>query len=347
MKKVTKSIVSIIVVAALGAGGYLYWQHQKLFPSTDDAYIQAHVVNIAPQINGEISSVSVKDQEHINKGQLLFTIDPTPYQLSYNKAKAQYQLTQEKIKAAEMAVNSAQALVSQREAELKNVERDTHRVLIMVRKKYLAQSDGDDAVKNLRVSKAALLAAKSQLAQAEQQRGKLGPKNAQLLTAKAAVATAKLNLAYTKVYAPSSGYISNFDLRRGAEVSAYQPLFAIVEDNTIWAEANFKETDMARVKPGQKATIKVDMYPGKVFTGKVDSISNSSGSTFSLLPPENASGNWVKVTQRFPIKVIIAEKSQRYPLRMGASCKVVIDTKPLPTLPSRTKEEGSNPASRR
>ncbi len=324
--RVLKITLPLLVIALLVLGGYHYWQHEQRYPNTDDAYIQAYVINIAPRIEGKVNGVFVHNHEHIKKGQLLFTIDPELYQIAVNKAQADLDNTQQMIDANEMAVESAQAVVTQRQAELADTQEQTKRTLLLVKDNYMSHADGDLATKNLRVAKATLQAAKSQLSKAIQQRGVMGSNNAQLRAAQATLAQAKLNLQYAKVTAPASGYIANFDLRVGAVVPAYQSLFALIEDQSWWAEANFKETKLDNLKPGQRAIIKVDMYPGKKFTGIVSSIADGSGSSFSLLPPENASGNWVKVTQRFPVKVLITSPQQNYPLRLGASCEVTIDT---------------------
>ena len=130
----------------------------------------------------------------------------------------------------------------------------------------------------------------------------------------------------THVTAPSDGILSNVTLRPGATVQAGPPLFAIIEANRWWVDANFKETDLARIKVGQPATVYLDMYPGATFDGVVESISAGSGATFSVLPPENATGNWVKVTQRFPVRITITNPPADKPLRVGASASVTIDT---------------------
>lgn len=150
----------------------------------------------------------------------------------------------------------------------------------------------------------------------------------QVKAAEASVETAKLNLNYTSVTAPSSGMIGNLTLRPGMVVTSGVNLFAIVDRSSFWIDANFEETKLKRIRIGQSADIKLDMYPDITFHGTVSSISAANGSTFSLLPPENATGNWVKITQRFTIRILIPvnELTDKYPLRVGASAKVVINT---------------------
>ncbi|ABS77738.1 HlyD family secretion protein [Coxiella burnetii] len=326
IKKFVKVILPLFIIAILSIGGYFYWQHQNRYPSTDDAYIQADVINVASRASGTVSEIDVRNEEHVQKGQLLFTIDPAPFTIELNKAQAQRDATRQKIQAADMAVKSARATVVERKAELTHTRLETKRILTLMKKQFVSRSDGDLAIKNLHVAEAALNAAQNQLEEMIEKRGELGDKNAQLRLAQAAVEKAKLDLQYTRVFAPTSGYIANFNLRHGDVVSAYQPLFALIEDQTWWAQANFKETQLARIHTGEQATIKLDMYPHQIFIGKVVDVNKDSGSSFSLLPPENASGNWVKATQRFPVKVIITQRKSGYPLRLGASSTVTIDT---------------------
>ena len=326
IKKIAKVFLPFLVIATLLISGYFYWRHEERYPSTDNAYIQTNVINIAPQISGTISRVYVYNHQHIQKGQPLFDIDPAPFTIEFIKANAQFDETKQKIRAADMAVRSAKAGVSEKEAELIHARLVTYRMLALMKKQFVSRADGDFAIKNLDVAKAALTAAKNQLQELIEKRGEIDDKNAQLRLAKAVLKKSQLNLEYTHVVAPADGFVANFNLRRGDNVNSYQVLFALIEDKVWWATANFKETQLENIRPGQTATIKIDMYPGQIFPGHVISISEDSGTSFSLLPPENASGNWVKVTQRFPVKIMITDQKPSYPFRLGASSTVTIDT---------------------
>jgi len=195
-----------------------------------------------------------------------------------------------------------------------------------VKKGFYAHASGDDALRAVTVAKEAVIAAQNHLAEAKATLGKTGDQNAQIQMAQALLAQAKLNLQYTQVYSPTDGYLAKFNLQPGQTIAAYEGLFSLVKDHAWWVAANMKETDLMRIRPGQKALIHVDMYPSHVFHGVVKSISSGSGASFSLLPAENASGNWVKVTQRFSVRVMIIDPSEQFPLRVGASCTVTIDT---------------------
>lgn len=332
MKKNLSILSTIVILLLLIAAGYYFWKRQAYFPSTDDAYVQANVINIAPRVPGTITQVPVQNSQHVASGQLLFAIDPEPYQLAVNSAQAQRDNAIQQMKGAIMEVASMQALISEREAELTESQQNYDRIMSLVKKKLYPPSAGDEATRQLNVAKAGMRVSQSQLAEAQQKLGALDEKNPQVQAASATLAKAKLDLQYTRALAPASGSIANLSLRQGDQVSAYQPLFALVEDEHWWVSANFKETQLLRIKLGQRVTLHIDMYPDRIFHGHVDSISSGSGASFSILPPENATGNWVKVTQRFPIKIIIDDLDAHTPLRMGASCAVSVDTQSAPVI---------------
>lgn len=315
-------------------GGYFYLQHKKLYPSTNDAYLHAHVVRITPQVTGLISQVLVQDYQIVHKGDLLFTIDPTPFHIALVRAQANVDLAQQQLAAAQATVQAAEATVREKEAFLAEIKKNTKRTLTLVQRGQLPQANADNAHAALKEAKATLAAARADLEKARRDRGKSGKNNAHLRVARAAVAQAKLDLFYTRVYAPANGRLSEIKIRPGTVVTKDITLFGLVEEREWWVEANFKETDLVRIRPGQPATITVDMYPGKVFQGTVNRLSPASGVAFSLLPPENATGNWVKITQRFPVKIIMKTSPDR-PLRIGASSTVTIDTTSLNSGSSR------------
>ncbi len=329
--KFIRALLWLVVVAVIAGAVAIYINHIKEFPSTDDAYVKAHIVQIAPQINGTVDKIYTQDHANVQKGQLLFVLDSKQEKIAADQARAQLEQAIQNYHANQMAVDSSQAMVSEREAELKQATSHANRVLNLVKKKLYPPDEGDEAQKELSVAQAALVASQKQLQQAKDNLGKPIYQNAAIENARAAVAKANLDLSYTKVTAPATGYIANFTLRAGDQVESYQELFAIVTDSEYWIEANYKETDISRIQPGQNASITLDMYPGIIFHGKVASISSGSGTSFSILPPENASGNWVKVTQRFPVKIeFINLNTKATDLRIGASAKVTIDARNSP-----------------
>jgi membrane fusion protein (multidrug efflux system) len=266
-KKKIKVIVSLVLVVAISITVFCYWRYSQIHPSTDDAYLQANVINIVPQVAGKITELAVNNNQQIKKDQLLFVIDPEPYQLAVNKAQAQLVLAQ------------------------KNAER----ILSLANAGRAPKAEGDEA-------------------------------SAKLAVAKAELAEAELHLRYTRVTAPADGVIANLSLRQGSLVDTQNALFALIETENCWVDANYKENQLTRIRPGQTAEVKIDMYPDLALRGEVESISHGSGAAFSLLPAENATGNWVKVTQRFTVRVKLKPCDARYPLRVGASTIVTIDT---------------------
>jgi membrane fusion protein (multidrug efflux system) len=270
-----------LFILVLIIAGLLYWRHSVYYPSTDDAYVQANIVNIAAQVTGPIKDIYVQDHEFVKQDATLFTIDPAPFQL---------------------ALQTAQAQVAQRQAELRNTQLSTSRTLTLVTKNLASKAEGDAAKMQLEVAKAALVVAQKKLAQAQ------------------------LDLQHTIITAPADGTVTNFNLRAGTMINAGVILFAFIEQAQWWVDANFKETDLQRIKVGQPAEVTIDIYPSHVYKGVVQGVSLGSGAAFSLLPPENATGNWVKVTQRFPVRVNILNPDPKYPLRVGASSTVTINT---------------------
>ncbi|ODN42401.1 HlyD family secretion protein [Piscirickettsia litoralis] len=322
MKKLITTVIAIIAILAAGA----YWYYSRLHPSTDDAYVKAHIVNVASQVSGRADRVLIKNHQHVAKGELLFTIEPRQFKIALQQAEAKLTLEKQSVQSARDNISADQAIVAERRAQLILAEQNAKRTLALVAKGQASISEGDQVRSQLSVAKASLKAAEENLKQARDQLGQLGDMNAQIRQAQADVDQAKLNLSHTKIYAPAAGILDQVSLRPGDTVTALQSQFALIENNEWWVDANFKETDLGRIKAGQHAKIAIDMYPDVEFKGKVASISYGSGASFSLLPPENATGNWVKVTQRFPVKVIfVGDLPKAYPLRVGSSATITVD----------------------
>lgn len=295
----------IPVIAAVPAGGWWYYRYSVVHPSTSDAYVGRHVVHIAAQVSGPIHSVLVHNNQPVTSGDLMLTVDPAPFELAINRAEAQLQQANEELAAADARVNAAQAQVAS-EANADEAERHAHRIETLITKGSAAKDMGDTAQQDKLDAQAALNSAESDLVAAKAARGALGDDNATIKAAKAALGQAQLDLKHTRIVAPADGIVGDFDLRPGSYLTAGNPLFALVESRDPWVDANFKETDLTRIRPGQPASISVDLLPGRNFKGRVEGLSPASGAAFSLLPPENATGNRVKVTQRFAVRTPIS-----------------------------------------
>jgi len=262
------AIVGLVVVVAIGGFGYAYWRYFTLYPSTDNAYVQANIVQIAPLVTGEVTEVDVKEYASVKSGDVLLRIDPAPFDAALKAAEARLSLAQQQASPAPAQSPAAKASIGQ---------------------------------------------------------------------AQAAVDQARLEMDHATIKAPVDGIVGRVLIRPGTIARAGVGLFPIVDNSKWWVDANFKETDLARIEPGQKATVYIDLFPGHEFTGEVEAISPASAAAFSLLPAENATGSWVKVTQRFPVRVSLTLQPNDPTMRLGASAAVTVDT---------TSSKGSNSAAK-
>lgn len=320
-------IALLVLLAATIGGVLLYWRHTEIYPSTDNAYTGADVVRVAPQINGVVIRVYVQDADKVAASDPLFDLDPTLYDAALRNARAQFDAAASAAGTAADALKAAADKLESKRAALEDA-------IGKYREAKDAQKPGEPpseqlnaALKTWHDALQAFNDAESEFAKAQDTKLTVTTPTVQLRSAAAGLDKATHDRVQTHVTAPAGGWVTNASLRPGAIVQAGTPAFAIVEDGDWWVDANFKETDLGRIKAGQKATIRLDMYPGLSLDGVVESISAGSGATFSVLPPENATGNWVKVTQRFPIRIkITSAPNPDKPLRLGSSATVTIDT---------------------
>ena len=323
MKLRTIAIVLLLAVAA-SIGAWRYYDYAARHPGTADAYLGMHLVRIAPQVSGPLEEVRIRNNQAVKAGELLLVIDPAPFELAVHQAEAQLQQAKDALAASQARVAAAKARVAAAQATFNEAQRHTARIRDLAAKGATSRDEGDAAERAELDARDSLAAAKAELTAAQAQRGAAGDANAAVKAAAAALGQARLDLAHTRIPAPAAGIVGNMDLRPGSFVAAGRELFALVETGEVWADANFKETDLPRIRAGQPARVSVDLLPGKTLAGEVESLSPASGSAFSLLPPENATGNWVKVTQRFAVRVRILDPVPG--LRVGASADVTVDT---------------------
>jgi membrane fusion protein, multidrug efflux system len=317
---------AVVVVA-----GVVFYLLGGRYASTDDAYIQAARVQISCNVSGRVSEVDVHDNQAVHAGDVLFRVDPRPFQIAIQDAEA-------RLAGAKLRVQALEAAYRQRQAD-ESAARNTiaYRQDDFNRKKKLAadgitsQAQLDQAAHELDVARQGLIAATQQTASALAELG--GDISAPIESrpavreAQAALDRAKLNYSYTTVRVPLDGVVTKVEqLQVGDYINAVVPLFALVSLQDMWVEANFKETDLAYMRPGQRATFTVDAFPGVKLTGKVQSTSPGTGASFSLLPPENSSGNWVKVVQRLPVRLSIDRGATDLPLAEGMSVVAEVDT---------------------
>jgi membrane fusion protein (multidrug efflux system) len=314
------------VIVATVAGAFYYWRHVELYPTTENAYTGSNIVRVASEVSGPVIRVYVLTDQPVKTGDPLFDIDPTLYDAALRNARAQFDAAADAAGTAGDNLKKAAATLEEKRVALEDALK-AYRDAKDAQQQDAPPSDQvttagkgwQDALKAYKDAEAAFAA--------EQDKPlTVTTPTTQLRAASAQLAKTTHDRVKTHTTAPADGIVSNVTLRPGATVQAGAPLFAIIEANRWWVDANFKETDLARIKVGQPATVYLDMYPGVTFDGVVESISSGSGAAFSVLPPENASGNWVKVTQRFPVRISLTNPPADKPLRVGASTSVTIDT---------------------
>lgn len=319
-------VASLAVLAVLGGGYYAWDAYATRHPSTGDAYVGANVVHIAPQVSGTVDAVGPASYAHVAKGDLLFRIDQRPFKAAVDIAQAGLAEARQKVATLDSAVNEARAQLDTRKAAFADASKESQRVSKLVADGTLPSSQGDAALAALKEAKAAVSAAESTLASARAALGAPGDDNPLVLAAKARLEQAKLDLANTTVVAPGDGYVGKVSVRPGSMAGAGVETMQLVESGAWWIDANFKESDLARIRPGQTAQVSVDMLSGRQLTGKVVAVSPASGTVFSLFPADNATGNWVKVAQRFPVRIQLDGLKDAGELRLGASSRVTVNT---------------------
>ncbi|WP_136656805.1 HlyD family secretion protein [Nitratireductor sp. XY-223] len=322
----------LIVVAALAVGGlilfgiYLYWNFERDHPGTDNAYLNANFVWISPRVDGEISEVFVTDNQLVKQGDKLFAIDSSLYDAELSAAEAALVLVHQGIEAGKARVDAAKAQVAEQQALVATAEQLTKATKPLVRDGVEPVLKGVEVENSLAEAKSKLDTLMADLTVAEKEYGTPESIEAKIQKAEASLTEAKLNKQWTTIVAPADGYVTNLSLRRGDVVTSGDQLFPFIESAIWWIDANFKETNVDRIRPGQPVTVTLDMYDDKTFDGTVESIGFSSAASFSLLPAQNTTGNWVKVTQRIPVRISLSAMQDEFPYRIGASASVEVNT---------------------
>jgi membrane fusion protein, multidrug efflux system len=323
-------LMIIAPVVVIAAAAYFYITGGR-YQSTDDAYTRAATVSISSNVPGRVTEVDIRDNELIQKGATLFKLDDAPFRIAVDDAMA-------RLASTRLQVESLKSTYKQRQVQLR-AARDTQAFAQTQfdRQSRLVQS-GISSRTQFDQASHALDAARQEVANVQQQIGvalaNLGgnpdiapDKHPLVQEAQAALDRAQLNLSYTVIKAPIDGVVTRVEqLQVGDYIAASAPVFALVATGDTWIEANFKEVQLAHMQPGQTATIRIDRIPGKHFSAKVVSLSPGTGSQFSLLPPENATGNWVKVVQRVPVRLHITDPDAALLLQAGLSADVKVDT---------------------
>jgi len=321
-------VLLLLILLGVLTGGWL-WYKSKIELTTDDAFIDSDVHLISARISGHVESVRVSDNQKVAAGTLLVTIDPAKYQAEVARKQAQLALAHSTIKEEQASVAAAEASVVRAKAQLDQAISDLQRGEALFADEIIAKERLEQLKTARRVAAASVELANQQLHAAQARFKASNSDGQQALVAEGAAELnlAQLNLAYTQITAPVSGYITRKSVQPGINVQAGQPLLAIVDLEQPWIVANYKEGQLTHLEAGQKVEFTVDAYPGQIFRGRVDSLMAGTGAAFSLLPPENATGNYVKVVQRIPVKITIDPSSDpRHQLRVGMSVEPTIFT---------------------
>ena len=322
-------LVAIAVVAVV-VGAFFWWLQARQWESTDDAFIDVHMVQVAPQVAGRIARVLVDDNQLVKPCDVLVEIDPANFQASLDQALASQanaaaQLAQAQAQQEVDQANAEQSLaqigVAQASAQVAEIQLKRDRAQAAA--KAISSQQLDNSIANAQSSAASLVAAKKKHASDEAllavAASQIAAAKASLEGAEAQVAQARLDLSYTRIVATETGRIAHKNVAPGSYVQVGQNLMALVPLK-VWVTANFKETQLDLIRVGQPVEIRVDAYPDRVFKGHVDSFQPGSGAAFSLLPPENATGNFVKVVQRVPVKIVFDDPPDlQRPLGPGMS----------------------------
>lgn len=331
-------VAAILIVALIGAAvfGTLWWRHSRDYESTDDAYIDVQPQYVSPQVAGRVLRVLVNDYQQVKAGDALVEIDPADYQMRLDQAEAgqaQADAQVEQAKAQELVdeaqLRQAEANVSVAEANATNAARDYARYQNLREQiaGAVSQQQLDTASTQARTMRDQVLVTQKAAEAAKAQLGFAGRRivaaEAALKSAQAQVAQAKLNLSYTQVKADISGQIANKSVSAGNYLKEGTQIMAVVPDQ-VYVTANFKETQLDRMRRGQPVEIHADAFPGLNLRGHVDSIQPASGQAFSVLPPQNATGNWVKIVQRVPVKIVFDGAAGDADHRLGPGMSVEV-----------------------
>lgn len=322
-------VVPVITFSLLALGGIYALLHAHYYQSTDDAFVEGHIISIAPRVSGPVVKLLIKDNQEVKKGDLLLEIDPNDYIVALEQKEAKLLEAKAMLNASHKNILENTSISDKTVKDISSVKSRLDYAKRTYDRDLKLSKDGIVSKEELDRSKTAYVSLNANyLAEQEKKRAadiaiqssiaKKQEIEAQIKRLESEIDEAKLNLSYTKIYAPQSGKISARTVEEGNYVQVAQPLMSIVSDE-VWVVANYKETQLEQVRPGQEVIIKVDTYPKKRFKGKIDSLQMATGAKSSLFPPENAVGSYVKIVQRIPVKIIFTEDISNYNIAPGMS----------------------------
>ena len=320
----------VIPLLAICVGLYLYAAGGR-YVSTDNAYVKANVIIISPEVSGRVTSVLVVDNQAVEANDVLLQIDSSPLEITLNRARAQMAVIRTELES--LRADYGETVVQEQLAKdkVRYLDRRYKRQRKLLKQGLSSEEKHDEAKHDLQVARreVEIIEQRVQRVLAQLAGNERLPvdQHPRYLTAQTTYDQAAVDLKATTIRAPASGIVSNMKLQVGEYAQAGKPVFSLIQNLPIWVEANLKETQLTHIQPGQQATIVVDAYPDKIWESVVSSIAPATGAEFSILPPQNASGNWVKVVQRIPIKLVITDQAGGPQLRAGMTVSVRIDTR--------------------
>jgi membrane fusion protein (multidrug efflux system) len=328
------SLVLLVLLLLVGlASAAFYYLYSKTRVRTDNAYVHATIYPISARVPGTVVEVLVEDNQVVERDQLLVRLDPEDPALKVRMAKAALAAARTHHEEAQIGLKAAEAEDRLVEARLAQAKIDLARAETLWEKRSVSKEQVDQAVTQNRVLAAQRLVTQAQI---EAARARIASSVTNLENAEAQLAHAELILSYTEIRSPARGYVSQKSVEEGKVVQPGAPMMAIVDLEDVWVEANYKEIQLDRIRPGQEAEVRLDIFPAHLFRGHVESIHSGTGAAFSLFPPQNATGNWVKIVQRIPVKILLdgyAPGPDTPLLRVGMSAEVTVYPRGKASLP--------------
>lgn len=329
-RRVRLLLMVVLPALALLAGAWTYLAAER-YASTDDAYIGAATVTVSSDVPGRVAAIAVHDNQSVKRGQVLFQLDDRPYRIAVAQAAAQLANAQQQVAALRAAYRQRVAELGAAQAALAYANSEYARQRQLLAAHVGTRAAFDHAQRNEATARQQVAAAEQQIASVaaslDGNPDLAADQQPLVQQAEAQLSRAQLNLGYTTIRAPADGIVTNVSaLPAGDYLNAAAPAFSLVETGHLWIDANYKETELTHLHVGDKAKVTVDAYPGETFRARVTSLKPGTGTVFSVLPPQNASGNWVKVVQRLPVRLSIENPDPRHPLAAGMSATVDVNT---------------------
>jgi membrane fusion protein, multidrug efflux system len=327
VRTVGRALSGTLVLAALVLAWFIY----KLYyanPRTDDAYVHANTASLAAHVSGQIMKLPIRDNQRVDKGKLLFVVDPRPYKLALDTARTKLNLTEIEIRTLGDTINSAEAQLAERKVDAANAKQYLDRIIPLRQHDFVTDNDVVEARNKYKATEAGVAAAISELQKARDALGILGDVNQRVRAAQEEIEDAQLNYDYCFVRAPFAGYVTNLNISEGQYANIGQPVLTLVDDRNWYVLAYFREDLLNRIRPGMRADVSLLSYPGLRFQGEVQGIGwglfQQNGATVGGLPNVEETLNWVRLNQRFPVRIVMQRADGDHPFRMGQTAIVTI-----------------------